>query len=234
MSGWAGLAAVALVSSAAGALGTYALVGAGSGEQVRAYLLDNPEVLQEAMDRLRLKQAAAQIAPLRRALETPYAQGFIGAPDGDVTLVQFFDYACGYCKAALRDLQRLVREDPKLKVVFRELPILSRESEAAARVSLLAAERGRYGAFHQAMYEAGRPTATSIPAAARAAGIDAGALQQALGNPRAERELTKNIELARALGFSGTPAWVVGDQAISGAVGYEALKKAVAQARRRT
>ena len=233
MTGWAPLIGVALASSAVTALGTVALTGAQSGEQVRTYLLDNPEVLQEAMERLRLKQAAAQIAPLRRAIETPYAEGFIGAKDGDVTLVQFFDYACGYCKASLADLNRLVREDPKLKIVFRELPILSRESEAAARVSLFAAERGRYGAFHQAMYGAGRPSATSIPAAARAAGLDPAALQPALASRRAEQEIARNMELARALGFTGTPAWVVGDQLMSGAVGYEALKAAVAKARAR-
>lgn len=233
MTGWGSLVGVALASSAVTAAGTYALVGDGHGERVRAYLLDNPEVLQEAMERLRQKQAAAQIAPLRRDLETPYAQGFIGAPSGDVTLVQFFDYACGYCKASLADLQRLVREDPKLKIVFRELPILSRESEAAARVSLLAAERGRYGAFHQAMYAAGRPGAATIPAAAKAAGIDTAQLQQALTSPKAGREITRNLELARALGVSGTPAWVVGDQVMSGAVGYEALKDAIAKVRKK-
>lgn len=231
MTGWAPLAAVALGSSAVTALGVFALVEAQAGDTVRAYLLENPEVLQEAMEKLRLKQAAAQIAPLRRDLETPYAGGFIGAADGDVTLVQFFDYACGYCKASLADLQQLVREDPKLKVVFRELPILSRESEAAARVSLAAAERNRYGAFHQAMYDAGRPSSASIPVAARAVGLEGAALQSALASPKAEREIAKNVELARALGFTGTPAWVVGDQAMSGAVGYQALKDAVAKAR---
>lgn len=234
MTGWAPLAAVALGSSAVTALGVFAIVEAQAGDNVRAYLLENPEVLQEAMEKLRLKQAAAQIAPLRRDLETPYAGGFIGAADGDVTLVQFFDYACGYCKASYADLQRLVREDPKLKIVFRELPILSRESEAAARVSLAAAERNRYGAFHQAMYDAGRPSAASIPAAARAAGLETAALQSALANPKAEREIANNLELARSLGVSGTPAWVVGDQLMSGAVGYEALKEAVAKARART
>ncbi len=231
MTGWVPLAAVALASSAATALGTFALIEAQAGDNVRAYLLENPEVLQEATERLRMKQAAAQIAPLRRDIETPYAGGFIGARDGDVTLVQFFDYACGYCKAALPDLQRLVREDPKLKVVFRELPILSRESDMAARISLLAAEQGRYDAFHQAMYAAGRPTATSIPAAARTAGLDEAQLKAALSSSKAEREIVQNMGLARALGFSGTPAWVVGDQLLSGAVGYDALKAAVAKAR---
>lgn len=231
MTKWLRYAGVALLSAVVASLGTVAALDLGGGERVRAYLLQNPEVLQEAMERLRLKQAAAQIAPYRKQIETPYAGAWIGAKDGDVTLVQFFDYACGYCRASLPDVHRLVREDPKVRVVFRELPILSRESETAARVSLVAAEQGRFAAFHDAMYAAGRPSAESILAAARKAGLDEAQMRAAMAAPRAEQELGKNIELARILGFTGTPSWVVGDQVLSGAVGYEALKKAVAAAR---
>lgn len=231
MTRWLPYAGVALLSGVVASLGTTAALQSRGGEGVRAYLLQNPEVLQEAMDRLRLKQVAAQIEPYRRQIETPFAGAWIGAKDADVTLVQFFDYACGYCKASLPDVQRLVREDPKVKVVFRELPILSRESEVAARASLAAAEQGRFEAFHDAMYAAGRPSSETIVAAARKAGLDQAKLQTAMNTPRAEQELGKNIELARTLGFTGTPSWVVGNQVLSGAVGYEALKKAVAEAR---
>jgi protein-disulfide isomerase len=231
MTRWLPYAGVALLSGVVASLGTAAALQSRGGDGVRAYLLQNPEVLQEAMDRLRLKQMAAQIDPHRKAIETPYAGAWIGAKDGDVTLVQFFDYACGYCKASLPDVQRLVREDPKVKVVFRELPILSPESEVAARASLAAAEQGRFAAFHDAMYAAGRPSPDTIAAAAREAGLDRAKLQAAMNTPRAEQELGSNIELARTLGFTGTPSWVVGDQVLSGAVGYEALKRAVAEAR---
>lgn len=231
MTRWLPYAGVALLSGVVASLGTAAALQSRGGDGVRAYLLQNPEVLQEAMDRLRLKQMAAQIEPHRKAIETPYAGAWIGAKDGDVTLVQFFDYACGYCKASLPDVQRLVREDPKVKVVFRELPILSPESEVAARASLAAAEQGRFAAFHDAMYAAGRPSPDTIAAAAREAGLDRAKLQAAMNTPRAEQELGSNIELARTLGFTGTPSWVVGDQVLSGAVGYEALKRAVAEAR---
>ena len=231
MTKWLPYVGVGLLSAVVASLGTIAALEVRGGEQVRAYLLDNPEVVQEAMDRLRQKQLAAQIAPYRKQIETPYAGAWIGAKDGDVTLVQFFDYACGYCKASLPDVHRLVREDPKVKVVFRELPILSRESETAARVSLAAAEQGRFAAFHDAMYAAGRPSPETITAAARKAGLDEAGLRAAMTTPRAEQELGRNIELARTLGFTGTPSWVVGDQVLSGAVGYEALKKAVAAAR---
>jgi protein-disulfide isomerase len=231
MSRWLPYAGVALLSGVVASLGTAAALQGRGGEGVRAYLLQNPEVLQEAMDRLRLKQVAAQIAPHRQQIETPYAGAWIGAKDGDVTLVQFFDYACGYCKASLPDVQRLVREDPKVKVVFRELPILSRESEAAARASLAAAEQGRFQAFHDAMYAAGRPSPDTIAAAVHTAGLDQARLEAAMNTPRAEQELGQNVELARTLGFTGTPSWVVGNQVLSGAVGYDALKKAVAEAR---
>jgi protein-disulfide isomerase len=234
MTRWLPYAGVALLSGVVASLGTAAALQSRGGDGVRAYLLQNPEVLQEAMERLRLKQVAAQIAPHRKAIETPYAGAWIGARDGDVTLVQFFDYACGYCKASLPDVQRLVREDPKVKVVFRELPILSRESEVAARASLAAAEQNRFAAFHDALYAAGRPSPETIAAAARTAGLDQAKLAAAMNAPRAEQELGQNIELARTLGFTGTPSWVVGNQVLSGAVGYDALKQAVAEARERS
>jgi len=230
---WLSYLAVALASASAAAVGTLALDrNGGGGEQVRAYLLENPEVLQEAMERLRMKQAAAQIAPLRRDLETPFARGYIGAERPDVTLVEFFDYACGYCRASLRDVQRLVAEDAKVRVVFRELPILSRESEVAARASLVAAQQGRYAAFHTAMYAQGRPSAAGAVRAAQAAGMNPIGLEAAMKAPDKAAELSKNVELARALGVTGTPAWVVGDQVLSGAVGHAALKDAVAKARK--
>jgi protein-disulfide isomerase len=233
MSRWLPYVAIALLSSVSTAIGMTALTGSG-GQDTRAYLLEHPEVLQEAMQKLQQKQAAAQIEPHRRDLETPYAKAYIGADQPDVTLVQFFDYACGYCRQSLADVQRLVREDPKVRVVFRELPILSRESETAARASLAAAEQGRYGAFHTAMYAQGRPSGPAIATAAAQAGLNAAQLEAAMKSPNAERELTRNVELARSLGFSGTPSWVVGDEVMSGAVGYDALKAAVAKARERS
>lgn len=233
--GWLPYAGVAVASALATAVVTTAAIntdGGDRGSEIRAYLLEHPEVLPEAMDRLRAKQTAAQIDENRRAIETPYAGGWIGAKDGDVVLVQFFDYACTYCRASLPDVERLVREDPKIKVVFRELPILSKESEAAARVSLAAAEQGRFATFHDALYAAGRPSEETIVAAAQEAGLDPASTQAAANSPAVEQEIERNLGLARALGVTGTPAWVIGDKMLSGAVGYAALKQAVADARK--
>lgn len=231
MSRWPLYAGIALASSAVTALATSLILPAQGGEAVRDYLLAHPEVIPEAMERLRAKEAAGRIAGNRRALEAPFAGAWIGAERPDVTLVQFFDYACGFCRASLPDIQRLVREDPKLRVVFRELPILSPGSEAGARASLGAAVRGRYARFHDALYAAGRPDSATIAAAARAAGLDPADLARVGATPAVTAELSRNIELARSLGVTGTPAWVVGDQTLSGAVGYAALKKAITDAR---
>lgn len=198
---------------------------------VRSYLLDHPEILPEAMERLQAKRMGAIIDEKRQDLESPYAGAWEGAEKSDAVLVEFFDYACGYCRASLPDLAKLAGSDTHLKIVYRDLPILSDESRDAAKVSLLAAERGRYMAFHKAMYAAGRITRETIFAAAQSAGIDRAAAEAALNNKAYDAELEKNIRLAQAIGATGTPTFVVGSKVLSGAVGYDTLKESVAAAR---
>jgi protein-disulfide isomerase len=207
------------------------LIGAGAmlvanGYFVRAYLLAHPEVLPEAMDRLRDRQASEAVAANRAALTTPFHGAWAGAADGDVTLVEFFDYACPYCRSSNPDIARLMREDPRLKVVWRDYPVLGPESEQAAIASLAAARAGRYRQFHDALYAAGRPSAATIAAARTAAGLREAALTEDI-----RAEVQRNYELARAIGASGTPTFVIGDQVLQGAVGYDALKAAIAEAR---
>jgi protein-disulfide isomerase len=198
---------------------------------VRDYILANPEIIPEAMERLQSKRMASMVDQYRPQLETPFAGGWEGAADGDVVLVEFFDYACGYCRASLADIDRLLAEDKRLKVVYRELPILSEESSEAAKASLYAAKQGQYGSFHRALYAAGRPSKDSIETAAKKAGFDPAALKQAMQAPDISAEIENNMRLAQALQATGTPTWVVGDQVLSGAVGYDALKEAIARAR---
>ena len=151
-----------------------------------------------------------------------------GAADGDVVLVEFFDYACPYCRATNGDVDRLLREDPRLKVVWRELPVLGPDSEAAARVSLAAARQGRFRQFHERMFALGRPTEAVVAAAARRRGVR----REGESAEAAAPSSPAIIELARAIGASGTPTFVVGDRVLQGAVGYDALKAAIAAARR--
>jgi protein-disulfide isomerase len=193
---------------------------------VRDYVLAHGEILPEAMNRMQQRQAASSVAQHRSALETPYHGGWAGAADGDVVLVEFFDYACPYCRVTNGDVDRLLREDPRLKVVWRELPVLGPDSEAAARVSLAAARQGRFRAFHARMFALGRPTEAVVAAAVRETGV-----RREGESAEGRAELARNIELARAIGASGTPTFVVGDQILQGAVGYDALRAAIAAAR---
>lgn len=194
---------------------------------VRDYILNHPEIIPEAMKRLQERDAANMLAANRKALETPFPGAWAGAKDADATLVMFSDYSCGFCRSSVPDIERLLAEDKKLRIVWRELPILGPGSELAAREALAAAGQGKYMAFHRRMFAAGPPDAAKLAAVGQAVGLTAGT------RPRAEidREIENNLALARTLGLTGTPSFVVGDRLLMGAVGYEALKKAVAEAR---
>jgi thiol-disulfide isomerase/thioredoxin len=224
LGGWKGMLAAGLI----GAVIASGAMMLSSGYVIRSYLFEHPEVLPEAMERLRFRETADVIRQQRAAIETPFHGAWAGAPDGDVVLVEFFDYACGYCRAANPDVERLLREDPRLKVVWREYPVLGPDSEQAAIDSLAAAKAGRFRDFFQRLFATARPTATVRSAARTAVG-----LQPSQMTDEFRSELQKNYDLARALGASGTPTFVVGDQMLQGAVGYEALKEAVETARSR-
>ena len=198
---------------------------------VRDYILEHPEIIPEAVERLQAKRVSDSIGESRKAIETPYAGAWEGAANGDVTVVEFFDYACGYCRASLPDLAKLVSEDKGLKVVYRELPILSDESADAAKVSLLAAEKGQYMPYHRALYASGKVTRETIIAAAAKVGITGPAAEAAMASTKYDAEIQSNIALAQKLRATGTPTFVVGDQVLNGAVGYDALKQAVTAAR---
>jgi protein-disulfide isomerase len=212
------------------ALALVALAPRIGGERlVREALMAHPEMLVEASDALRDRQYAPVLSAQRAALETPFHSSWKGAASPDVTLTYFYDYACGYCRKSNPDLERLLAEDKGLRILYRELPILGPASVAASRVALAASKAGRFAQFHDAMYAAGRPTPEAIGAAARAAGVSG----EPVETPDQEAELKANFAIAGQLGATGTPLFVVGDRVINSAVGYEALKGAVAAARAR-
>ena len=195
---------------------------------VRQGLLADPQILTETVDALRDAQYAPVLASNRAAIEKPFASSWKGAAKPDVTLVEFFDYACPYCKASNPAVDQLLQEDKGLRVVYRELPILGPDSVTAARLSLQASKAGRFAKFHETLWAAGRPAEATNKAAAEAAGIAPAPPQ----DPVIEAELIQNQKLAGQLGASGTPVFVVGDKVLNGAVGYDMLKDAIAQARR--
>lgn len=198
---------------------------------VHDYLLENPEIIPEAIDNLQMKEVRERLGSIRAEVETPYPGAVLGNPDGDVTLVEFTDFACPFCKQSVQFIDELVANNPDLKVVVRELPILSPQSEDAALMALAAAEQGRYKQFYHAMYETGRPSPETIAAAAKKAGLDMTKAKATIASPRAREEIDKSMGFARQLGFSGTPSWVVGDELISGAVGVKRLAEAIEKAR---
>ena len=198
---------------------------------VREYILSHPEILPEAMRNLENREVSKAVSQNRSALETPFAGAWEGAADGDVTLVEFFDYNCSYCRSSVPTVARLLAEDKKLKIVYRELPILGEASEAAARHSLAVAQQGNYATFHRLLFGAGRTSPAVIDEALSKAGSDKARVKAALASPAIEAEIAQNLSLQRNLNLNGTPSWVVGDRVFAGAVGYDELKKAIAEAR---
>lgn len=200
---------------------------------VREYILSHPEILPEAMKNLETRENKKAVDANRKAIEAPFGSAWEGAADADVTLVEFFDYNCSYCRASLPDIDRLLAEDKKLKIVYREMPILGPESVEAAFASLAVAQQqgANYGAFHRALYKAGRLNASSIEDAAQKAGLDKARLKEAQRSETVRTEISTNLQLQQALQLTGTPSWVIGDKVLNGAVGYDELKKAIAEVR---
>jgi len=197
---------------------------------VRQGMLHDPQILPDTADALRDAQFAPVLAANRTALETPFGSSWKGAAKPDVTLVEFFDYACPYCKASNPAIDRLLQEDKGLRVVYRELPILGDNSVAAARLSLAASKAGRFAKFHDTLWAAGRPAPETIALASSAAGIP----PQPAKDPAVEAELRRNFQLAGQLGATGTPLFVVGDRVMNSAVAYDTLKKMIAEAREKS
>lgn len=226
---WIITIAVSLFAGFSGAA-LFALTGLAD-MQTRSFLLSNPEVLPEAMDELQRRDTASRIAPVRAELETAFPGAVLGNPNGTITLVEFTDYACTYCRQSTRDVAALIAANPDLKVVIREYPILAPESADAARMALAAAQQGKFAAFHDAMFAAGQVTPATIEASATSAGVDLATARQAIASGQFEAQLQNNVFLAQNLGLTGTPSWIVGDRALNGAVGADVIGRAVAAAR---
>jgi protein-disulfide isomerase len=202
---------------------------------VADYIKANPQIIPEALEAQRNSEIAKAIQAIRPALEKPYAGAWAGNANGDVTLVVFTDYACGFCRASVSDVDRLLREDKRLKVVFRELPIIAPQSRDAALMALAAARQGKYDAFHHAMFAASSLDKSAIAAAAAKVGIVTDGTADATANEALfQRELDSNLAIATQLQLNATPTWIVGDQLFQGQIGYDGLKQAVAKARART
>ncbi|MGU3315627.1 DsbA family protein [Sphingomonas sp. M6A6_1c] len=194
---------------------------------VHDYVLAHPEIIPQAMQVLQERQSGETVAANRDAILTPFGSAWAGNPKGDVTLVEYFDYNCGYCRASLPMIADLLKRDPNLRIVYRDLPILSDESRVAARASLAAAQQGKFLGFHDALYAGGPVSDASIKGAAAKAGVTLAALDTGT----IDTEIAKNMATAAKLDMNGTPSWVVGNRVLSGALPVEELEKAIAAAR---
>ncbi|HEX6143022.1 MAG TPA: DsbA family protein [Geminicoccaceae bacterium] len=202
------------------------------------YILQNPEIIYRALQILQERQQAAQAEQARLALdahrdalERDPNSPVGGNPEGDVTVVEFFDYRCPYCKRVAPDVERLIDRDPGVRVVYKEWPILGSESVFAARAALAAREQDRYLDFHDRVMSLEEVTEASVMGVADDLGLDVEQLRDDMAAPEVDAHIRQTAQLAQALGISGTPAFVIGDQVVPGAAGYEALSGSVAAAR---
>ena len=206
---------------------------------VRAYLMERPEVIMEALEVLEQRQEAEREARRVAALEAGAAELFdnpatpvVGNPDGDVTLVEFFDYRCGYCRGMAEELMELVDSDGNIRVVMMEFPILGPESLFAARAALAARQQDAYDAMHRAlMIKPGQVTPASVLATAEELGLDVAKLQADMKSSEVDEVIRTSHRLAGELDINGTPAFVIGRRIIPGAVGVETLKGLIEEQR---
>lgn len=217
-------ALLALIFGFAGA-GLWSLSSLGDA-RTRAWLVANPDILPAMAEALKTREAEARLAEVGGAVTRPFPGAVLGNREGKRTLVKFTDYGCSYCRASVADVARLIAADPGLRVVIREWPIFQ-GSEDAARMALAAAQQGKYAAFYKAMFAGGQPSAATIESAARAAGLDLARARAFAASDAVAAELAQNTELARTLGFTGTPSWVAEGRILEGAVGYDRLKQAL-------
>jgi protein-disulfide isomerase len=235
------LISAALTERGAGALQSRSTIDPETlNPMIEDYLLSNPRILQRVSAALEEEIRVAQAEQSRAAIAAMRVQIFedpdhvvLGNPEGDVTLVEMFDYNCGYCRQALPDLATLIAEDPNLKVILKEFPILGPDSVAAARVGVLVAQADAdYWQFHQALFTSrGAITGDTALAAAAQMGLSRVSLELEMAAPKVTAVLDRSYEIARALGISGTPTFIIGDEVIPGAIGLDGLRGRVANMR---
>jgi protein-disulfide isomerase len=247
--------AVAAAVAAVTAAGTsylvlrYAPLGPVSADQarlertVRDYLTKNPDILVEMTNELDKRQAAEQNAQQKKAISENADAIFrspvshvAGNPNGDVNLVEFFDYNCGYCRKAMPDVVKLVNQDGKIRLVLKELPIFGDDSEAAAKLALASNKQGKYFEMHQKLFsEPGQADKDKALRVAKELGLDVDQLQKDADDPDIKKALDEAKDLAQKLNLQGTPLYLIGDRVLPGAPDdlFDELKAKVAEVRQK-
>jgi protein-disulfide isomerase len=232
------IAALALTAAACGQAQPTAAAGpAPMGDQIRNYILEHPEVVEEAITKLQQKRQAAADAQLRQALADNRAKlehdprdYVAGNPNGKVTLVEFFDYRCPYCKASLPELEKLLQSNKDVRLVLKEFPILSPVSESASRAAIAAKAQGRYWPVHQALLKEKNLDEAAIQRILKENGVNVNQAAQVATAQPTSKLIDDTHALARTTGVTGTPAFVIGDKMIAGWVPDD-IEAAIKQAR---
>jgi len=210
---------------------------------IRDYLLNHPEVLQDAIAELEKRQAKNEAEKSKTTIKDNAQAIFesprhvsLGNPKGDVTFVEFFDYNCGYCKRAVSDMMALMKADPNLKVALKEFPVLGPGSQEAAKVAVAVRMQDKTGKkyleFHQKLMGGrGQVDKARAMAAAKDVGLDVARIERDLVSDEVKASLEESFALAEKLGVNGTPAYVIGNEVVVGAVGIDALREKINTAR---
>jgi len=209
---------------------------------IKEYLLNNPEVMMEVqnaleakMDKIQSERTALAIKQNATEIFHPAASPVVGNPKGDVTVIEFFDYNCPYCKKAFHEVAQLVEKDKQVKIILKEFPILSKGSEEAAKVALAAKVQGKYWEFHRAIYDVqGQINEAAALRVAEKLGLDMTRLKKDMASPDVKKEIDQTRALAAKLGIQGTPHFLVGDRVIPGAPEnlLEQMQKMIAEVRK--
>ncbi len=209
-------------------------------ELVLETLRENPEILIELSTLLKEKQAQQRAETVKKTIAV-YSSALFhddnaptsGNPDGDITIVEFFDYNCGYCKKAAGEIRQLLATDTNIKMIYREWPVLSEGSVFGAKAALAARKQGMYAELHQALMSAPRVDEISTLAVAEKLGLDVGQLQKDMQASEVEQHINTSRVLAQAFGFTGTPSMVIGNDVALGFLPFAALQERVKAARKR-
>jgi len=238
---WAALCVIALLAAANGHAQETSTPSADPAleQAIRDYILAHPEVIAESLQKYQQQQEDAQkqahaqaVKELKPQLMNAPASPVLGNPSGDVTVVEFLDYRCPYCKAMHQPIADMIAADGNVRVVIKEFPILGDDSLFAARAALAAGKQGKYAEMHTALMTfKGKLSAQDVENAAAQLGLDIVRLKDDMAAPEVDQELQQNYNLAESLGINGTPAFVIGETLIPGAIKLEDLKAHIAKAR---
>ncbi|MGI9413948.1 MAG: DsbA family protein [Hyphomicrobiales bacterium] len=207
---------------------------------IRDYLVQNPNVLREAIEALEKQAQEQELARSREGIKQNAdlvyrsKRGFVfGNPDGNVTVVEFFDYNCGFCKRSLDDILALVKADPDLKLILKEFPILGEGSVFAARAAIASKKQDKYWDLHLAMMQhRGALDETATIAIAKQVGLDIDQLRKDMDDDEVAATINESMQLAQAVGINGTPAFIIDDRLIPGALGLDTMQSQIAEIRK--